>query len=127
MSSVIDLSTLKSKSEETDFDSLSEEDQEALAKLAEENEPEGEQVRTAFLVVVTHDGTTIAVPDINMPLVLDHPASVDEIFGAAQVVIKDIQVQETAQHTAAFMQQMAMAQIQARQNAALAQRLDLKK
>lgn len=127
MSDVVDLSTLRSKSDEPDLDSLSPEEQEALDKMAEENGEDGQEVRTAFLVIVTRDGQSIAVPDINLPLRLDHQASTDEIFGAAKTVAKDIQVQETAQHTAFAMQQMAMAQMQARQNQQLASQLGLKK
>ena len=126
MPEVLDLSTLKNK--KPDLESLSEEQQAALEQMAEENpEPEGEQVRTAFLVVVGKDGNTVAIPDLDYAIIRDHMPSVDEIYSAVSVVAKDIQVQETAQITTQFMQQMAAAAQQQMQAQQLAQRLNLKK
>lgn len=127
--SVIDLSALKDskKNAGPSIDTVSDEELEALEKMAEDNpEPEGEPVRTAFLVVINKDGTTIATPDLDVALVREHLPNTDEIFAACQIISKDITVQESAMGTAQFMQQMAMAQMQARQNANLAQNLDLK-
>jgi hypothetical protein len=123
----LDLSALKGKDQDAvAFDALSPEDQEALAKMAEDNpEPEGEPVRTAFLVIVGKDGSTGVMPDLDFPVVRDYLPTLDDIFGAVTTVAKDIQVQETAMGTAQAMQQMAHAQMQAMQNQRLAQGLQL--
>jgi hypothetical protein len=91
---------------------LTDEQKQALAKMAEDNPPtaeeKGTRVTTAFLVVVGKDGAVVADANlaIAFDLVLDRGAIFDDIYGAASVVQKDIQAMETAQRT---QQQMIMA------------------
>lgn len=122
-----DLSELKKKSDHgVAFEDLSPEDQENLAKMAEEApEDEGERVRTAFLVIVAEDGSAVAVPDLNLKVVRDHIPSTDDIYAATTLIQKDIHVQEGAQITASFQYQMAMQAQQQMQAQRLAQGLHL--
>lgn len=126
----VDLSKVETAINQDDIAlaSLSAEEQEALEKMAALNpEPEGEPVRTAFLVVVSKDGSAVAVPDLDIAVVRDYVPSTDDIYGALQVIAKDIEIQEGAQVTATFMHQMAMAQMQARQNQQMVAGLNLAK
>jgi len=127
-SGAVDLSSPKTEKSDVALASLSEEEQAALEKMAELNpKPSGEPVRTAFLVVVSKDGSAVAIPDLDFAVERDYLPATDDIYAALQVIAKDIEVQEGAQVTASFMQQMAMAQMQARQNAQLAAGLNLGK
>ena len=123
---VVDLSALKKTG--PSIDALPPEEQEALEKMAEEHnpEPEGEAVRTAFLVAVMDDGTTVAIPDLDFKLVRAHLPTTEEMYAAVKLIAKDIEVQETAVHTAQTMQQLAMAQMQQRQAQQMAANLNLK-
>jgi hypothetical protein len=126
----VDLSRIETASNQDDvaLASLSEEEQEALEKMAALNpEPEGQPVRTAFLVVVAQDGSAVAVSDLDLAVVRDYLPSTDDIYGALQVICKDIEVQEGAQTTASFMHQMAMAQMQQRQHQQMVAGLNLGK
>jgi hypothetical protein len=106
--------------------SLSEEEQEALAAMAEHNpEPEGVPVRTAFIVYIEPDGTVNITPDLAVAFVRQHIPSNDEVYGAVKTVAKDIEVQETAVATATTMQQIAMNQARAMQEAQMRQKLGI--
>lgn len=114
--------------DDIDLANLSEEEQAALEQMAALNpEPEGQPVRTAFLVVVGQDGSAVAISDLDLAVVRDYLPSTDDIYGALQIICKDIEVQEGAQVTASFMHQMAMAQMQQRANQQLVAGLNLGK
>lgn len=125
----VDLSTLKSNTTEgPSINSLSEAEREALAAMAEKHQPaeDVEEVRTAFLVLVHHDGAVEVRPDLSTKVDREEIPNTLTVFQAASTIAKDIQVQETAQHTAVFMQQAAMQMQQQMQAAKLAQGLKLK-
>lgn len=132
MPDVIDLSTLGNKQQEDevalDYDDLSEEERANLDQMAEGHnpQPDGEKVRTAFLVVVGKDGTTVAVPDLDYKVIRDELPDTDSMLAAMSVVINDITVQKTAQVTAQFMQQMAMHAQQQMANQKIASQLNLR-
>lgn len=126
----IDLSTLKKaplNTDKPDLDSLTPEQQEALDALAEENEPEGEHVRTAFLVILDNDGSVMATPDIDIPVIRERLPSGDDVFSAASILVRDITATQTAQNTAQMMHQVAMAAQSQMMNQQIAQGLHLPK
>lgn len=98
---------------------------ELLTLQAEEDEAHQEQKRaaenvtealTAFLVIVGHDGSARATSDVNMDLVIDREATVDDMFGGSSIVIRDINAAMASKHTvfglnvsAQAMQEKAMA------------------
>lgn len=128
MADVIDLSTISQKAKGVNYDDLTPEEQAQIDALAQEApEPEGQEVRTAFLVVINKDGSINISPDLDVPLVREHLPGTDEIYSSCQVIAKDIQVSEAAVATAQFMQQMAMAQMQQRETQKLVQGLNLPK
>jgi hypothetical protein len=110
-------------------DDLTPEQREALAKMAEENPPAedevGTSVTTAFLVAIGLDGAVVATSDLTQQFVPRRGATPDDIYGASSVVLKDLQVMETAQRTQQAMMMMGQAMQQQAQEAALRQRLKL--
>jgi hypothetical protein len=94
-------------------DDLTPEQREALAKMAEENPPAedevGTPVTTAFIVAVGLDGAVIATADLTEKYVPRRGATPDDIYGAASVVLKDLQSMETAQRTQQAMMMMGQA------------------
>lgn len=128
MPDIIDLSNINKTSQHDEYASLSEEDKERLSQMAEENPaPQGERVATAFLVVIGEKGEVGVLPDITTPIIRDHVPTNDELYSAVCVIRKDIETQEAAQHTAAFMHQLAQAAQAQMQSQALAARLNLPK
>lgn len=129
MTAPIDLSTLKNGkpagSPEFSVDSLNPDEQEALAKMAEEHpEAAAAKVTTAFLLVL-QDGQWMATPDVNTPLTLERQADTEDMWIGATKVARDIDVAETAQAVVGMQQHLAM-QIQQQQQAArIAQGLNL--
>lgn len=70
-----------------------------LSKLNGESktEPQPPQVyRTAFLVLVDAQGNIQVSSEVGENTTVEHPATHDEIWSACQLIIKDIQVQQTA-------------------------------
>jgi hypothetical protein len=61
--------------------------------------------------------------DVNLPVRPEHTPTPDEVYGACQVVSKDISVQETTARTVQGMVQMAQMQMQAAQQQQLSQQL----
>jgi hypothetical protein len=110
-------------------DDLTPEQREALAKMAEDNPPSedeiGTPVTTAFLVAVGLDGAVVATSDLTQQFVPRRGATPDDIYGAASVVLKDLQVMETASRTQQAMMMMGQAMQQQQQEAALRSRLKL--
>jgi hypothetical protein len=116
-----------------DLGALPKEDQEALERMAEETgtEPKGEKrkVLTAFLVIANFDGNTevLAFQDDDLE-VHAHPTP-DLIYGACSTLIKDLEIQESAQAaahmTAQVMLQQARAIAEQQQAASIRQGLGL--
>jgi hypothetical protein len=108
---------------------LTPEQREALAKMAEDNPPSedevGTPVTTAFLVAVGLDGAVVATSDLTQQFVPRRGATPDDIYGAASVVLKDLEVMETASRTQQAMMMMGQAMQQQQQEAALRSRLKL--
>jgi hypothetical protein len=98
-------------------DDLTDDQREALAKMAEDNPPgedeTGTPVTTAFLVAIGLDGAVVATADLTQPFVPRRGATPDDIYGAASVVLKDLSAMETAQRTQQAM--MMMGQVMQRQ------------
>lgn len=98
-------------------DDLTPEQREALAKMADEHPPGEDEigipVTTAFLVAIGLDGAVVATADLTQKFVPRRGATGDDIYGAAAVVQKDLQVAETAQRTQ--QQMMAVGQAMQRQ------------
>jgi hypothetical protein len=110
-------------------DDLTPEQREALAKMAEENPPAEDEistpVTTAFIVAIGLDGAVVATSDLTQQYAPRRGATPDDIYGAASVVLKDLQVMETAQRTQQAMMMMGQAMQQQAQEAALRSRLKL--
>lgn len=110
-------------------DDLTPEQRETLARMAEENPPSedeiGTPVTTAFLVAVGLDGAVVATSDLTQRFVPRRGATPDDIYGAASVVLKDLEVMETASRTQQAMMMMGQAMQQQQQEAALRSRLKL--
>lgn len=126
MGAPIDLSTLKKNNQKPSLSDLSEEQQEALSKMAEGEELPKERVTAAFLVVIK-DGHVQTTPDLSTASLIEpeRVAHVDDISSAVAIMQRDIAAQMTAQHTTMAMTQFAQAQMQAAQNAAIAKGLNL--
>lgn len=88
------------------YDGLTDEQKEALASMAEQDAEAGEQVATAFLVVLSHTGEWSVDGDLGRKLVLSRPANHDDLLAGASVAISDVQVAKTAQQTTMAMMQM---------------------
>lgn len=104
------------------LDALSAEDQEAVQRLAEERGGEvvapeeatadnKREVHTAFLVLVGPDGSPEVLAFDDERLNVRQSPTPDIIYGVIQVLIKDLQAQETAAATV----QATMAQARAMQ------------
>lgn len=124
----VDLSQVGAKTP-PNLENLSPDDQAIIDKMAEEHngpeKPEGEPVRTAFLVIVGKDGAAGITSDLDFKVVRDYVPTMDDIYGAVNIIAKDVVVAETANGTAQFMQQMAQQQMAAMRNAQIAQGLNL--
>lgn len=120
--SAFDLSSLKT--EKSDLDKLTPEQRAAVDALAEENAAEGQDVTTAFLVVV-EGGEIYVNPDLDTKLIRERMPTPDDIFGAVSVVSKDLASQETAQLAVLNFQSLMQAQMNAMQNQRLASGLQL--
>lgn len=66
------------------------------AKEAEANAPLA--VRTAFLVIIGHDGTATATSDCNQSIEIDREASIDDMYAGAAIVLRDIDASIAAKH-----------------------------
>ena len=126
--SVIDLSSLKhDKTPEDEYNNLTGPEQQALRDMAANNETDeaGEQVRTAFLVIVEVSGEVYATPDLDLKVARQDMPSMDDIYGAAAVIQRDITTQITSAQTVASMQQYAIQQGQRMQQAQMMKNLKL--
>ncbi len=111
----------RTTSEDPEFATLSEEERERLAKMAEEH-PEDvdatEDVTTAFFVVIRKDGSIGVSQDVTAKFAPDRLATGDDVLAACSVAISDLQAGKAAQITAAHMAQLgAMMQQQAQEQA----------
>lgn len=64
---------------------------------------------TAFLVIVGHDGSARATSDVNINMVIDREANVDDMFSGASIVIRDINAAMAGKHTVFGLQVSAQA------------------
>jgi hypothetical protein len=110
---------------------LTPEQEEALARMAEDNPPTDDEidpgipVTTAFLVVIGTDGAVVSTHDLSADFRPQRQATPDDMFGACAVVQKDIQVMETAQRTQMQMLQMGQAMQAKAEESAIRHRLQL--
>lgn len=90
-----------------DLGSLSKEEQEAVAGLAdqqpEDEKPQAHQARTAFLVIVEEDNRAWVQPDCNFDLALDHYPTPAEVYGALVYCKRDADAMANVQAMDAFM------------------------
>lgn len=114
---------------EYEYEALTDEEKETLARLATQSgetgepEPEATGVRTAFLVIVNNEGETFASLDLDLKLSRSYIPTHDDIYAAAANVQRDILSQLTAQHTIIGMQQAAQAMQRQQQEQMMAQHL----
>jgi hypothetical protein len=114
MADIPDLSKLRAvqngadHQDENALADLSEEDRAELERLAEENEPDAEQVVTAFVVYVQRDLTVQVSPDLGIHLVRDSMPSADAVYGACSVVLRDFGAAAAAENVVNT--QMALSQ-----------------
>lgn len=99
-----------STTEVSDFDSLSPEEQEALARMAEENPDDlsvsAESVSTAFMVIQHRDGQVEVNPDVTRQVAPDRVATPDDVIALGTVAVSDATSAKTAQATAFHMAQV---------------------
>lgn len=130
-SGAADLSKIPTRPE-FDLEYLSPEDQARIDALAEKSqdpspEPVGEPVRTAFLVIVGKDGSAGISPDLDFKVVREYLPSTDDVYGAVQLLARNIEVAETANGTAQMMQMLARQQMEAMRQQQMIQGLNLGK
>lgn len=82
--------------------------------------------RTAFLVVVGADGNIAVSNDTGQEVEVQQKCTTDDIYMAATLIIKDIQVQQTAQLVQNGLLQMGNLMQQQQQEQAIRNRLNLK-
>lgn len=103
-----------------------------LSKLNGSKPPEPEQpsgpvqARTAFLVVVDAKGNIQVSTNTTQDVEVDHECTTDDIFTACSLILKDIQVQQTAGLVQASLMQMGAAMQQQAMNEQIRQRINLK-
>jgi hypothetical protein len=97
-----------STSDDPDFASLSDEERERLAKMAEDHPEDAEivDVTTAFFVVIHPDGRIELDQDVNTLYAPSRLASADDVISACAVAVSDLQAAKTAQITAIQMAQV---------------------
>lgn len=64
----------------------------------DEAPPDAIPALTAFLVIVGHDGSARATSDVNVNLLIDREANVDDMFTGASLVVRDINAATTSKH-----------------------------
>lgn len=113
-------------SDDPEFASLSEEDREALAAMANEHPEdvdEFEPCATAFLVILHTGGEVEVTPDVTRKVAPNRVASGDDIIAASAVAHSDLQASKTAQVTAIQMAQMGRLMQEQQQAEAIRQRM----
>jgi len=116
-------------SSEPELPELTDEQKKTLADMAENANADPSEglphVATAFLVIINNEGGVRASHDLNdvNGFIPDRPATGDDMFHAASVIIKDITITTTAQATAQLMMSQAQALQQQMQDQALAQKI----
>lgn len=107
---------LKTKGRDIATPLSEEEGQELLRLQAEEEAARQEEeanagipARTAFLVIMGHDGTATASSDCNQDVVIDREASIEDMYAGAAIVLRDIEASITAKHVVFGMQVSAQA------------------
>jgi hypothetical protein len=107
---------------------LTKEQEDMLAKMAEEHPPveePGNQVTTAFIIAIGLDGAVIATHDLRAPFYPQRPATTDDMYAASAVVQKDILAMETAARTQQQMLAAGRAMQAQAQEAQIRQRLNI--
>lgn len=89
-------------------------------------EPTAVQARTAFLVVVGADGNVQVTADLGQRVEVEKQVTTDDIYNAATLICKDIQVQQTAALVTNGLMQMGSLIQQQTADQAIRQRLNLK-
>jgi hypothetical protein len=130
-SGVVDLSGLKdSHRQESDFDALEPDEQQALDDMAAADDtPTGDRVLTAFLVFQQPDGQWIATHEISKVADIrpDRSAILDDFVAAAANITKDVTAATTSQQVVTVMMQQAQQVQRLAHDQALANRLGVGK
>jgi hypothetical protein len=59
---------------------------------------EAVHAKTAFLVVQMPDGSFVAHSDVNTPVILEHEATLNDMYCGAAQVQRDVTIMQTNQH-----------------------------
>lgn len=102
------LTVVRENTDEHVEDTLDAEAEHASQNAGEEGEEIDNRVTTAFLVIVGPDGAGYGTSDIYADIVIERPATMQDMFRACSEIVKDVQAIETAGRTLAMMQQTAM-------------------
>lgn len=84
------------------------------------------QANTAFLVIVGADGNINVTGNLDVEVAVDRPVTPDDIYSACSLIIKDVQVQQTAALVQAGLLQMGSMMQQQAQHEQIRNRLNLK-
>jgi hypothetical protein len=82
--------------------------------------------RTAFLVIVGADGNIEVTVDLSRDVSVERHATTDDIYAASTLIIKDVQVQQTAMLVQQGLLQMGSMVQQQAADAQIRNRLNLK-
>lgn len=80
--------------------------------------PEAMKAVTAFLVVTKSDGSHVGIADVNTPLELERPATINDMYVGSAQVMRDVEIMQITQNV---VQNVINAQMQMAQQAMAAQ------
>lgn len=120
--------SVPAKKDDTDYDSLSEEQKAAVAALAEKENPEDllEEVETLFVVIKQKDGSFGIANTLDLPVRPARTADENDYHAAFAIVSANLQAAQTAAMVQQGMMQQAAMMQRAAQEQAIASRLKLK-
>lgn len=97
----------------------------AEPNTANPNELEAETAthKTAFMILITHDGTTVFEPNINAPVTTERPPTAAEIKAALTGILGEITAQEIAMTVISLMEMRARQAFEQQQNQAVLQQM----
>jgi uncharacterized Zn finger protein (UPF0148 family) len=93
-------------------------------KAAEEAEL-GVSAKTAFLVIIGHDGSATATTDMDQLVNIDREASIDDMYAGASIVVRDIEASLAAKHVVFGIQVAGQAMAEKRQAVQTMQNLQM--
>lgn len=109
-------------SDDPEFATLTDEEREQLAAMAEEHPEDVNDaldVTTAFIVFINKDGSYGLTQDVTAKFAPDRMATGDDVYAACSVALSDLQAGKSAQLTAAHMAQLGQMMQAQQQEAAI--------